>query len=255
MTQYTLRARRLEYGYQHPLFMPLDFACAKGEVCAILGANARGKTTLLLTLLGMLPVLAGDVSRTGGIGFVPQDFSATFSYRVFDIVLMGRAANVGLLQLPSAQDEAIARQSLDVLDIGMLANRTFQSLSGGQRQLVLIARALATRGDILILDEPTAALDLYHQQAVMRLIDRLAHRQGISILFTTHDPGHASLLADNTLLLLPQREWVYGPTAQVLNEENLLCAYGVAVKRVDVEHHGSRYPILVPLFDAHQPEA
>ncbi len=254
MTLFTLRARRLEYGHRLPLFTPLDFSCAKGEICAILGANGRGKTTLLHTLVGMLPALGGEIIRAAGIGFVPQAFTATFAYRVFDIVLMGRAANVGLLRVPSAQDEEIAHQSLDALDIGALANRSFQSLSGGQRQLVLIARALATRSDILILDEPTAALDLYNQQAVMRLIERLARGQGISILFTTHDPVHASLLADNTLLLLPRREWLYGPTERVLNEENLLRAYGVAVKRVDVEHQGRHYPLLVPLFDPHQPQ-
>src|SRR5476651_2505603 len=132
MTHDTLRARRLEYGYRQPLFRPLNFSCAKGEICAVLGANGRGKSSLLHTLVGMLPALGGEVSRDAGIGFVPQEVSATFSYRVFDLVLMGRAANVGLLRMPSAQDEAITRQSLDALGIGALANRSVQSLSGGQ---------------------------------------------------------------------------------------------------------------------------
>ncbi|NDL63454.1 ABC transporter ATP-binding protein [Acerihabitans arboris] len=249
MTAATLEARRLEYGYGEPLFRPLDFACAPGEVCAILGANGRGKTTLLHTLAGVLPALGGEVRAMGGIGFVPQRFTPTFSYRVFDIVLMGRAGHVGLLHMPSRRDEAITLEALDALGIGALAQRAFPSLSGGQQQLVLIARALATRSNILVLDEPMSALDLFNQQAVMRLIRRLAGREGVSVLFTTHDPSHASLLADNTLLLLPGREWLHGATRTVLSEENLKRAYDIVVKRVDVDHQGRRHRILVPLFD------
>ncbi|WP_413733522.1 ABC transporter ATP-binding protein [Sodalis sp. RH21] len=249
MTENALCARRLEYGHHDALFEPLTFTCARGEICAVLGANGCGKTTLLHTLTGILPALGGEVHCAGGLGFVPQSFTPTFAYRVFDIVLMGRAGSVGLLRMPTARDEEIARAALSALNIGSLAGRPFHTLSGGQRQLVLIARALATRGEILILDEPTAALDLANQQAVMRLIYRLARQQGISVLFTTHDPSHAALLADKTLLLLPGRQWLFGATDRVLNEPNLQRAYAMVVKRLDVDHQGRRYPVLAPLFD------
>ncbi len=249
MSAVTLSARQLLYGHGEALFAPLDFTCAAGEICAVLGANGRGKTSLLQTLIGTLPALGGTVHCAGGIGFVPQDFASAFAYRVFDIVLMGRAAHVGLLRMPDRRDESIAREALETLNIAPLAHRPFHSLSGGQRQLVLIARALATRGCLLVLDEPTSALDLFNQQAVLQLIRRLAREQGISILFTTHDPSHAALAADNTLLLLPQRQWVFGATGEVLSEQNLQQAYGVTVKQINVAHQGRDYPVMAPLFD------
>ncbi len=142
------------------------------------GRTGRGKTSLLNTLIGSLPALGGEVHCAGGLGFVPQDFNAAFAYRVFDIVLMGRAAHVGLLRMPDRRDESIVRDALATLNIAALAERPFDALSGGQRQLVLIARALATRGDLLVLDEPTSALDLFNQQAVLQLIRRLARGAG-----------------------------------------------------------------------------
>jgi iron complex transport system ATP-binding protein len=249
MTEITLATRQLLYGHGEALCDPLDFACAAGEICAVLGANGRGKTSLLQTLIGTLPALGGTVHCTGGIGFVPQEFTSAFAYRVFDIVLMGRAAQVGLLRMPDRRDDSIVREALEALHIAPLADRPFHSLSGGQRQLVLMARALATQGRLLVLDEPASALDLFNQQAVLQLIRRLAREQGISVLFTTHDPSHAALAADNTLLLLPQRQWLFGATGEVLGEENLQQAYGVTVKQINVTHQGRDYSLLAPLFD------
>ncbi|WP_413728770.1 ABC transporter ATP-binding protein [Sodalis sp. RH19] len=251
----TLNARGLAFGHGEPLFRPLDFACEPGEICAVLGANGRGKSTLLHTLVGILPALSGDIRCHGGIGFVPQRFTPAFSYRVFDIVLMGRAGHVGLLQMPSRRDEAMAREALEMLGIAALAPRAYLSLSGGQQQLVLIARALATHSDLLVLDEPMAALDLFNQQAVMRLIRRLARRHGVSVLFTTHDPCHASLLADNTVLLLPEREWLHGASRTVLSEENLKRAYDIVVKGIDIDDRGRQHRVLAPLFDLRGPDA
>ena len=252
MTAPALICRRLLFGHREPLFEPLDLTCAAGEVWAVLGANGRGKTSLLQTLTGALPPLGGEARCAGGIGFVPQDFAPAFAYRVADIVLMGRAGHVGLLQLPNRRDEDIVRDALDTLNIASLAERRFNALSGGQRQLALIARALATRGELLVLDEPTSALDLYNQQAVLQLIRRLAREQGISVLFTTHDPAHAALAADKTLLLLPEGQWLSGATGHILNEDNLFRAYGLTVKQLRVRHGERDYPVLAPLFDIPQ---
>lgn len=249
MNEIALSVNELEFGHKKALFDALSFHCRRGEVSAILGANGRGKTSLLNTLSGVIPPLAGDISRSAPIGFVAQSFSSAFAYRVIEIVLMGRVSNVGLLQQPTAKDERIARDALDTLGIAHLADHSFQRLSGGQRQLVMIARALATGCEMLILDEPTSALDLYNQQAVLRLIHQLAKQRQISVLFTTHDPAHAQLVAQKCLLLLDNQRWAYGDSKEMLTEDNLLKAYGVRVERAAVASDAEAQPVLTPIFD------
>lgn len=249
MNEIALSVNELEFGHKKALFHALSFCCRRGEVLAILGANGRGKTSLLNTLSGVIPPLAGDISRSAPIGFVAQSFSSAFAYRVIEIVLMGRVSNVGLLQQPTAKDERIARDALDTLGIAHLAEHSFQTLSGGQRQLVMIARALATGCEMLILDEPTSALDLYNQQAVLRLIHQLAKQRQISVLFTTHDPAHAQLVAQKCLLLLDNQRWAYGDSKEMLTEDNLLKAYGVRVERAAVASDAEAQPVLIPIFD------
>lgn len=239
----------LTFGYRNALYTPLRFDCRRGEVCAILGANGRGKTSLLNTLTGVLPLLSGKISRNAPIGFVAQSFSTAFAYRVVDIVLMGRVNSIGLLQQPTRKDETIAQEALRTLGIEHLAECDFQTLSGGQRQLVMIARALATGCEMLILDEPTSALDLFNQQAVLRLVCQLAQERQISVLFTTHDPAHAHLVAHKCLMLLDGKRWAYGATQEMLTEANLLMAYGVRVERASVLSDGQRYEVLTPLFE------
>ncbi|AJQ99139.1 ABC-type cobalamin/Fe3+-siderophores transport systems, ATPase component [Enterobacteriaceae bacterium bta3-1] len=204
---------------------------------------------MLNTLTGVLPLLSGKISRDAPIGFVAQSFSTAFAYRVVDIVLMGRVNSIGLLQQPTRKDEAIAQEALRTLGIEHLAECGFQTLSGGQRQLVMIARALATGCEMLILDEPTSALDLFNQQAVLRLIRQLAQERQICVLFTTHDPAHAHLVAQRCLMLLDGKRWAYGATQEMLTEANLLMAYGVRVERASVLSEGRSYEVLTPLFD------
>lgn len=249
MNEIALSVNELEFGHKKALFHALSFCCRRGEVLAILGANGRGKTSLLNTLSGVIPPLAGDISRSAPIGFVAQSFSSAFAYRVIEIVLMGRVSNVGLLQQPTAKDERIARDALDTLGIAHLAEHSFQTLSGGQRQLVMIARALATGCEMLILDEPTSALDLYNQQAVLRLIHQLAKQRQISVLFTTHDPAHAQLVAQKCLLLLDNQRWAYGDSKEMLTEDNLLKAYRVRVERAAVASDAEAQPVLIPIFE------
>lgn len=244
-----LELKNLEFGYKKALFLPLDLHCAQGEVCAVLGANGLGKTTLLHTINGLTPQLGGEIKKNCAPAFVPQIFRSNFLYLVRDIVLMGRVSRIGLFHLPSRKDEEIAMNSLERLGIAQLAERPYNTLSGGQRQLVLIARALTMQSRMLILDEPTAALDLKNQKAVLALMRRLAE-EGMNVIFTTHDPNHALLLADKVLLLMPDRKWIFGINSTVLTVENLQKAYGVDISLQKIEHNGKVHTAFIPLLSS-----
>ncbi|MGL4723216.1 MAG: ABC transporter ATP-binding protein [Scandinavium sp.] len=246
MTTVSLSTHELRYGYQQPLFSPLSFTCKPGEIWAILGANGRGKSTLLDTLTGVLPPLGGNVIVEGGVSVVPQFFRAAFAWRVEDVVLMGRARHVGLFAQPSSDDIHQVEQALAQLNILELAQKTFNRLSGGQQHLVMIARALVSGSQNVLLDEPCSALDLANQQVVLQLISDLAHRRQRSVMFTTHDPTHALQVASHTLLLLPQGEWLAGKTEDIVTEKHLLQAYGVEVKTVTLAENTA--PVIAPLF-------
>lgn len=165
MISAALNVDQLEYGYRMPLFAPLTFRCEKGNIWAVLGRNGLGKSTLLDTLTGTLPLLGGNIQSEGGIGIVAQHTRLPFPYTVSDVVLMGRAQHVKLFAQPGQQDKKRAMQALEQLNIAHLASCTFCSLSGGQQQLVMIARALVTDCQTLLLDEPCSALDLANQRS------------------------------------------------------------------------------------------
>jgi iron complex transport system ATP-binding protein len=220
------------------IFQNYNAEVERGSIFALLGPNGSGKTTLLKALLGALKPTAGKVVMDGRSAFVPQLFQVTFDYSVLDMVLMGRARQVGLFSQPSAQDEEAAMASLDRFGIAGFARHSFHELSGGERQLVIFARALVSEADILILDEPTSALDLKNQIVVLDWITRLSHQDGLTVLFTTHHPHHALAVADNALLMLGGSKYACGPASEVLSEENLHALYGVDLKLLPFEHKG-----------------
>jgi iron complex transport system ATP-binding protein len=224
--------------------------CQPGEIWAVLGANGRGKSTLLDTLTGVLAPLGGQVNVEGGIAIVPQSFRPAFSWLVRDVVLMGRARHVDLFAQPGPEDERQVEQALSQLGIAALANQVFRALSGGQQQLALIARALVGASQNILLDEPCSALDLANQQVVLQLISNLAHQQTRTVVFTTHDPTHALQIASHTLLLLPDGEWLAGESAAILSEAHLQRAYGLPVHKID--HRGCAVPLLAPQFTIHR---
>ncbi|MGY0162185.1 ABC transporter ATP-binding protein [Edwardsiella tarda] len=242
----SLSLTALEFGYQYALFRPLSLQCHPGEIWALLGANGRGKSALLATLTGLLPPLAGTMHIRQGSSLVPQHFRPAFAWRVADIVLMGRARHVALLAQPSADDRRRVMAALTQLGIADLADHPFPALSGGQQQLVMIARALASDGQNILLDEPCSALDLANQQRVLQLLADLAQRQGRTILFSSHDPLHVQQIASHVLLLLPAGEWLAGPSETILQEAPLRRAYGITVRKIHLAEFDT--PLLAPQF-------
>lgn len=241
----SLAASALAYGYrEREIGRDIELALKAGEVMALLGPNGHGKTTLLKTLLGLLPARGGDLSLDGrplaalGIGararalaYVPQAHAGTFAFTVAEMVLMGRTAHAGLFAAPSAHDRAVTQAVLERLGIAALARRPYTEISGGERQLALVARALAQEPRYIILDEPTASLDFGNQGKVMAQIRRLA-AEGLGVLFTTHDPNQALRYADQVMLLRDGRALASGPATTLLTRDNLVALYGSVVETV-----------------------
>jgi len=241
-----------EFGHEKALFEPLNFSCEKGEICAILGANGLGKTSLLHSIIGLKPKLKGEILVSEDIGFVPQINFIAFSYSVLDVVLMGRARKISLFKMPSKNDIDLAYSILEELGIEELAQKDYLTLSGGQKQLVLIARALVGSCDVLILDEPSSALDLKNQEKILSLICKLAKTMKKSIIFTTHSPSHALLVANTTLLLFPDKKWLFGKTKDMLSELNLKKAYNLDFKLKSFDYFDKKQEtkdLIIPLIN------
>ena len=255
MTSAVVRIRDLGHAYRpgHWIFQGYNAEVQRGSVFALLGPNGCGKTTLLKILLGALKPTAGMATMDGRSAFVPQLFQVTFDYRVLDMVLMGRARHIGLFSQPLPKDEEAAMASLARFGMADFAQHPFHELSGGERQLVIFARALVSDAEILILDEPTSALDLKNQILVLDWITRLSHQDGLTVVFTTHHPHHALAVADDALLMLGGTKFSHGPAGEVLSEENLHSLYGVDLKLLPFEHKGKAYETLVPVLP-HRPE-
>ena len=229
-------------------FRGLDFGLRAGEITAIVGPNGRGKSTLLRVLAGLLKPTSGGVETNPKTGFVPQEFTGAFPYSVLDIVLMGRARHIPLFGTPGVTDVEKAMAALDATGMADYAARSIGSLSGGERQLVLIARALAGENDVLLLDEPASALDLKNQDIVLSLLGRLANGQKLAIAFTTHQPNHAAAIADKVLLMLPNTQTLFGRIDAVMTEERLEALYGIPVRAVRLIGRERDEAAFIPLF-------
>jgi iron complex transport system ATP-binding protein len=251
-----LEAVDLAIGYPgHTVGKAISLALDTGEVLGLLGPNGAGKTTLFRTLLGLQRPLGGVATIDGQpldrlrpaeiarrVAYVPQAHVTEFSYSVLDVVLMGRTARLRPFSCPGALDERIARARLDSLGIGALAGADYTRISGGQRQLVLIARALAQEAPILVMDEPTASLDFGNQTLVLARIRDLA-AGGYGVLLSTHDPDHALLVADRVAIMAEGGLSAVGLTGDVVTGAALSRIYGTTVR---VEETPSGQRVCVP---------
>lgn len=254
-----LQATDLSVGYPGRVVgSGLSLVLRAGEVLALLGPNGCGKTTLLKTLLGLLPALGGAVELQGKplahwplaerareLAYVPQGQASTFGFTALEMVLMGRTAHQGLIARPTAHDRELAHHALQRVGMAHLANRSVHHISGGERQLVLIARALAQQPRAVLLDEPTASLDFGNQGLVMRAIRTLA-MEGLAVLFTTHDPNQALRCADRAVLMREGRVLAEGAVQEVIEAEGLRALYSAGVLQLSDATGGP--PAFLPDF-------
>lgn len=236
-----LKLHRLTCGYRpdRPVLDKIDLALSGGEFVCLLGPNGSGKTALLRTLAGTLPPRNGELTASGRdltkltaagrarlLACVPQAHAPVFAFRVRDVVVMGRAARWGLWGSPSTADWQAADDALAQIGLSDFAERLYTEISGGERQLTLIARALAQQARFLALDEPAASLDFGNQVRVLRTLRRLAD-DGIGILMATHHPEHALRCATRVAILRDGRLMAEGPPAELLTASRLQQIYGV----------------------------
>ena len=236
----SLSVRDLRFAYgDHEVLSGISFTLEKGELMTVLGPNGTGKTTLFKCILGFMPHYGGSLLIDGEearglpprtlakrIAYIPQNHQQTFGYSVLDMVLMGMAHSLSLFSLPGEKQKKEAYEALDRLGIAHLAEKNIGHISGGEQQLVLIARALAQKAQLLIMDEPTAALDYGNQDRVMQLVKGLS-RDGFSILLSTHNPQHALWYADRALALKDGKVLADGKPRDVVTAELLHMLYGM----------------------------
>lgn len=240
-----LQVRRLAIGYPgHRVGRDISLDLHKGEVLCLLGPNGSGKSTLFRTLMGLLPMRSGQVllhgrplsdwSRGGlarRMAYVPQAQADAFPFTVEDVVLMGRLSHLGVWSSPGRADRQHALQCLIDMGVASLRRRAYTDISGGERQLVLIARALAQEADIIIMDEPTASLDFGNQIRVLEYVRSLRER-GLAILLCTHQPEHALSVADRVALFRRGRIHDVGPPRPVVTLQRLAWLYDLDVETV-----------------------
>jgi iron complex transport system ATP-binding protein len=232
-----------------PVQKYVNFSVSSGEVCCVLGPNGCGKTTLVKTILGMYPLLQGSITLDGSdvtqwsaaqiseqIAYVAQKNSQPFPYEVKDVVMMGRISKSRSFSgKPSRRDFNICENAMEEMGIRYLRDRPYVDISGGELQMVMFARALAQEPKMLILDEPTAALDYGNAVRVIEKVRQLAE-SGYAIIMITHNPDHAFMTGANVALFKRNQNMIFGSAYDVITRENIQDAYGINVKLVEFTH-------------------
>ena len=220
----------------------INFIAEKGKITTILGPNGSGKSTLFKCICGLWKYYRGEVKvdeksverlsyseRAKLFSIVPQEHEPPFPYKVFDVVLMGRASYVSLFSAPGKKDYRRAEEALELVGINHLKDIPYTQISGGERQLVLIARALAQDSPVMLLDEPTSHLDFRNQIKVLKKVKEIAKEKGLAVVLTLHDPNLALFFSDKVIMLKQGEVMCNGNPGEVINERNLKKVYGIEV--------------------------
>ncbi|MDK2979976.1 MAG: iron complex transport system ATP-binding protein [Chloroflexota bacterium] len=246
-----LSLRDVRFGYEEgtTVLDSLSLKIEPARITAILGPNGAGKTTLLNTILGYLKPQTGEVLLDGRdiaqyskrelsqiIGLVPQAEHFPFNFTALEYILLGRTPYMGMFSMPQDEDYRAAQEIVELLNIAHLKQRPVEELSGGEQQLVLLARALAQEPKILLLDEPTTHLDLSNIAKLLNALKDLA-KQDVTVVFTTHDPQAAVFCADQLVLMQAGSVVDAGSLEDILTSESLTRLYGVGIRVEEVDAH------------------
>lgn len=259
-----LEIRDVACGYEKKVILDkVNFEMNTGDILCILGPNGVGKTTLFKTILGLLDIIKGEVLLDGesisdwgrkdfaqAIGYVPQSHTPPFPYKVLDVVVMGRTSHLGAFSSPSKKDYSIAEEILESLNISYLKDMIYTEISGGERQLILIARALAQEPKILIMDEPTSNLDYGNQVRVLSRVKKLSNK-GIGIIMTSHFPDHAFMASTKVLAINKGNNYIIGTPEEVVTPKLLEDIYKIRVQIEEVTDKvtGEKVKVCVPILE------
>jgi len=260
MGELRLEVKNLSFrhrGHGTEVLKDVCFFATSGQVTAVLGPNGSGKSTLFKCITGIWKPVKGEILLGGKdilslspkekaklFAVVPQSHDPAFPYTVLDLVLMGRCPYVNLFTSPSSKDYDAALKALSTLGILNLSQRAYTKISGGERQLALIARALAQESQVMILDEPTSHLDFKNQVVVLSTIRLIAQKLNKIVLITVHDPNSAAMVADQVLLLKEGCVVDFGPQDQVITTDNIENLYGIKLNIIQDEN----LKVIIPCF-------
>ena len=250
------------FGYKsRTILNDINFTVNDGEVMSILGSNGVGKTTLLKCMMGLLKWNSGTSCIDGKniseyksrefwqkIAYVPQAKGAAFGYSAIDMVTLGRSAHLGTFSQPKAEDKEAAERAMEDMGITYLRDKLCTEMSGGELQMVLIARALTISPSMLVLDEPESNLDFKNQLIILETIRDLSKKRGISAVVNTHYPEHALKISDKALILNRDGTNIFGSAENIINEENMKRSFSVQVFIDTFKHMEKEYKSVVPLY-------
>lgn len=257
---FEVRKGSFAYAKGQEILKNIDLSICHGDVLAILGPNGVGKTTLLKCMMGLLKWGRGGSFLDGEniaslphrrlwqkIAYVPQAKGPAFSYNVEEMILLGRSAHIGMVNLPGKEDYEKVEEAMETIGITHLRRKDCNRISGGELQMVLIARALVAEPSLLVLDEPESNLDFKNQLIILEAIRKLAEYKGISSIFNTHYPAHALKISNKSLILNRRGSSFFGDTQTVVNCETMRDSFAVNVHISAVQISNQKHNLVIPL--------